>query len=113
MAFKVIGLITGTAATRVRLTSTQTGDKIINYPVQEVRVEAVIGNTGAVSVGDSTIVASSQVGVAAVLPKCAATGPTSVFQQQGYGAQNPLNLADFYIDVATSNDKVLVSVIET
>lgn len=112
MAWKVIGVVTCAAAgTRTRLTSTQ-ADPTKPYPCQSWRVEAVIGNTGAVSVGDSTIVASSQVGVAAVLPKCAATGPTSVLEVAAYANPNGLDLSAVYIDVASSGDKVLVSVNE-
>jgi hypothetical protein len=112
MAWKVIGVITcAVAGTRTRLTSTQT-DPTKAYPCQSWRVEAVIANTGAVSVGDSTSVASSQVGVAAVLPKCAATGPTSVVEMHAYSNPNGLDLSAVYIDVATGGDKVLVSVNE-
>ncbi len=112
MAWKVIGTITCVAAaTRTRLTSTQ-ADPAKAYPCQSWRVEAVVGNTGAVSVGDSTVVASSGVGVAAVLLKCAATGPTSVVEQHAYSNPNGLDLSAVYIDVATSGDKVLVSVNE-
>ena len=112
MAFKVIGVITCAAAgTRTRLTSTQ-ADPTKAYPCQTVRIEAVVGNTGAVTVGDSTVVASSQVGAAAVLVKCAATGPVSVFEMSAYHNPNGLDLSAFYIDVATGGDKVLVSVNE-
>lgn len=114
MAFKVIGVITClSAGTRTRLTSTQTGDKINNFPCQRVRIEGVVANTGAVTVGDSTVVASTQVGAAGVLVKPAATGPVSVFDLDSNNVPNGLNLADFYIDVATGGDKVLVSVVET
>lgn len=112
MAWKVIGVVTCAAAgTRTRLTSTQP-DPTKPYPCQSWRVEAVIGNTGAVTVGDSTVVAATQVGAAAVLPKCAATGPTSVVEQHAYANPNGLDLSAVYIDVATGGDKVLVSVNE-
>jgi hypothetical protein len=110
MAFEVIGVVTcATAGTRTRLTSTQ-ADPTKAYPCQTVRIEAVIANTGAVTVGDNTVVASTLVGAAAVLPKCAATGPTSVFVMEAYSSPNGLDLSAFYIDVATGGDKVLVSV---
>lgn len=107
--FTVIGTIAVVAGTRVRLTSGQT-DPTKAYPCQAIRVEALVGNTGSVKVGDSTLVAATDVGVAANLLKCAATGPVSAVVFQAYGP-NPLSLADFYIDGATSGDKVYVSVV--
>jgi hypothetical protein len=111
MPWKVIGTITAVPATPVRLTVGQ-ANPAAAYPCQQVRVEALIANTGAVKVGDATIVASTDVGVAASLIKPAATGPAAVYEVADNGGQNGLNLSDFYIDAANA-DKVFVSIVIT
>lgn len=110
--FKVIGTLAVVAGTRVRLTSGET-DPAKAYPCQAVRIVALPANTGAVKVGDATLVASTDVGVATSLVKCAATGPISEAVFQANGPQNAISLADFYIDGASSGDKVYVSVLVT
>lgn len=110
MPFKVIGTIAVVAGTPVRLTSGQL-DPAAAYPCQAIRVEGLVGNTGAVKVGDATVNASADTGVAASLVKPAATGPVSVFELRDGGGLGSLSLADFYIDGANSNDKVFVSVL--
>ncbi len=110
--FRVIGTLSVVAGTRVQLTSGQTNPALPVF-CQAVYVEALPANTGAVKVGDSALVASSDVGVAASLLKCAATGPVSAKEFRASGVQNGLNLGDFYIDGANSGDKVYVSIVGT
>lgn len=110
--FKVIGTIAVVAGSRVRLTVGE-ADPNKAYPCQTVRIVALPGNTGAVKIGDGTLVAATDVGVAETLVKPLSTGPVERAVFQANGPQNALSLADFYIDGTNTGDKVYVSIIGT
>jgi hypothetical protein len=85
-----------TAGTRVQISSTQT-------PVYSVVFSAPAANSGAIYIGDSNVAAGRGVEMAK------GTSFTISGDVTSRSGQEELFLSDFYVDAATSGDKVNVS----
>lgn len=100
MALQALGkVVVTTAATRERLTK-GLSSPTARLGCTKVTIRALEGNTGDVTVGDSTVVASTGEGAFIVL----AQGESHTFGTEA--APGGLNAADFWLDVATNGDGV-------
>lgn len=109
MANKSLGKVTATAGTPVRLTNNQT-DPAAAYSCHSYFVEALSTNTGAVYIGNSTLNKTTLAGVYAILPPPSTNIYPSFSSAVGYSPAH-FNAAEVWIDVATSTEGVLVSVV--
>lgn len=101
MALQALGKVAvTTAATRERLTK-GLSSPTARLGCTKVTIQASAGNTGSVTVGDSTVVASTGVGAYIVLAK----GESHTFGTEM--APEGLNAADFWLDVGTNGDSVV------
>jgi hypothetical protein len=108
---QALGKVTATSGTPVRITNNQTSPSA-RKACHAIMIEALPSNTGKVYVMDrSTGIIATFVGVIAVLAI-----PTSnfipVFTVGFSGGVNPINAADFYIDVETTGEGAIISVLE-
>lgn len=101
MALLALGKVAvTTAATRERLTKSQSVPTA-RLMATEVVIQASAGNTGSVTVGDSTVVASTGVGAYIVLAKGESHKFGSIMAPAG------VNAAEIWLDVATNGDSVV------
>lgn len=105
---KITVAVSGTPA---RLTANETTPSA-RLSVHGFMVQALPGNTGKIYVMDrSNGVIATLVGVVGIIA-APATGSIPVFSVGFSGMPNPLNLADYYFDVETNTEGVLVSTLE-
>lgn len=101
MALQALGKVAvTTAGTRERLTK-GLSSPTAHLGCTKVTIQALAGNTGSVTVGDSTVVAATGAGAYIVLAK----GESHTFGTE----HSPIGLdaRDFWLDVATNGDAVV------
>lgn len=111
MANLSLGKITATAGAPVRITTNQTSASA-SLPVHSYLIEALSTNTGKVYIGNSTLNRTTLAGVYAILPPATTSVYPSFSSAVSY-APSIFNAADIWIDVDTSTEGVLASVVQT
>ena len=106
-----LGKVTTTAGTPIRLTTNESVPGT-RYAAHSFLVEALSSNTGAIYVGTSTMNRTTLAGVFAVIPPPTANNFPSFTATVSYSA-NHFNLAEIYLDVATSAEGALVSCVRS
>jgi hypothetical protein len=108
---QALGKVTATAGTPVRITNNETTPSA-RKACHAIMIEALPANTGKVFIMDrSTGVKATFVGVICVLA-VPTTNFVPTFTVGFSGAANPINAADFYIDVDTTGEGAIISVLE-
>ena len=99
------GLIkTVTAGTRVAFPALTAN----NGQISRIMVSQAVGMTGAVSIGDATVVHSTKVGVARQFTVPAATGQLDDFELVNTYDANTVDPTKYYIDSAVNAEGVVV-----
>jgi len=108
---QALGKVTTTSGTPIRITNNLSSPSAYKA-CHAIMIEALPTNSGKVYIMDrSTGVIATFVGVICVLA-IPTTNFIPVFTVGFSGSVNPINAADFYIDVETTGEGALISVLE-